>query len=80
MRVRMVKITFLVLLLLIILTSPLSARVIASQTIKLYGYISEYTLLDFDELGNLIFNSNNPKACLEIYPVDCQTLLCVTMP
>ncbi|MFA5514143.1 MAG: hypothetical protein WDA17_04410 [Sphaerochaetaceae bacterium] len=74
---KLMKVVIIILLLFLVASASLCARVVATQTIKLYGYIPQYTYLDFDENGELLFTSNNPNALLEVNNQNGLTLLSV---
>lgn len=62
----MVKVIIL-LTMFVLATSALSAsRVVASSTLTIHAYIPQYTTVDYDEFGNLLFTSNNPNVALDV--------------
>lgn len=74
---RIIKSITLILLILVLGMSAIHARVVASETLKIYAYIPERTMVSFSETGELLFNSNVPSAQLGISYLSDTTLLSV---
>lgn len=76
---RFARMIALVLLAILLCASPLGAsRVIASETLTLYGYIPQKTTLSFSEAGDIFFSSNSPSASVDVTQLADATFLLVT--
>lgn len=76
-RGRIFNMATLVVFLLVLGMSVLGARTIASETLTIYAYIPERTVVSFTEAGELQFSSNNPSAALQVAYLQEATLLSV---